>query len=206
MSRNQQLERTKSDILSAVLTLLERKPLDKISIADIAAEAKINRATFYLHFMDKYDALGQLVDAHLEPLREILTAIHGFSQRQSLEKMDRMFETFSRENGPVLRKLMGVQSPYFALRQRLYDFFSAYTGQVIPEACSELEQEMLAGMLTNFFIYYLNHDSPESFVTTLYQSYQNLTLMFFRVSDQDAARQSLEKLIEEHAWGYANQN
>lgn len=203
MERSQQLERTRSDIFDALLRLLSRKAIDKISISDIASEAKINRATFYLHFTDKFDALEQLSDIYIAPLRDVLSTIYNYTERVPLDRMDHMFEVFYQKNGTVLRKLMGIQSPYFILRQRISDLFLKYI-RASSGSFSELEQQMMSGMMTSFFIYYLDHEFPGSFVTTLYESCQSITLMFFRMEKQGGAKQGLEKLIEEHAWGHIN--
>lgn len=53
------IQRTRQYIIDAFLTLAKRKNFEEISITDITEEAKINRSTFYYHFLDKYD----LIDA-----------------------------------------------------------------------------------------------------------------------------------------------
>ena len=46
---------TKKAIAFALKDLLSEKPLDKITINDIAEKAEINRQTFYYHFQDIVD-------------------------------------------------------------------------------------------------------------------------------------------------------
>jgi AcrR family transcriptional regulator len=48
--------RSRTMLMEALAKLLSRKSFDDISIQEIAAEATLNRATFYLHYPDK-DAL-----------------------------------------------------------------------------------------------------------------------------------------------------
>ena len=40
------------------MELAREKPLDSITVQDIAARAEVNRATFYAHFEDKYALLN----------------------------------------------------------------------------------------------------------------------------------------------------
>jgi AcrR family transcriptional regulator len=40
-------------LMDALAKLLDRKAFDEISIQEIADEATLNRATFYLHYPDK---------------------------------------------------------------------------------------------------------------------------------------------------------
>jgi AcrR family transcriptional regulator len=48
------IRRTRLLIQDAFVRLLKAKNFDKISVQDISEEATINRATFYLHYTDKY--------------------------------------------------------------------------------------------------------------------------------------------------------
>ena len=55
--------RSRQMLMEALLRLLSRKEFDDISIQEIADEATLNRATFYLHYPDK-NALLQAMTAH----------------------------------------------------------------------------------------------------------------------------------------------
>ena len=46
---------TKRALEASLKNLLLQKPLNKITIADIADDCGINRMTFYYHFKDIYD-------------------------------------------------------------------------------------------------------------------------------------------------------
>lgn len=48
-------DRTKRDLEEALKRQLLRKPLDKITIGELASVAGISRMTFYYHFRDIYD-------------------------------------------------------------------------------------------------------------------------------------------------------
>ncbi|EOL50880.1 TetR/AcrR family transcriptional regulator [Enterococcus caccae] len=63
--------KSKQAIRTAFVNLLMERGFDEITIKDIAEQADIARKTFYLHYLDKYDLLEQLVDEHLSELRII---------------------------------------------------------------------------------------------------------------------------------------
>ena len=52
------MKKTEQLIINTFLELVEEKPLDKITIQDIADKCGINRNTFYYHFEDKYDLVN----------------------------------------------------------------------------------------------------------------------------------------------------
>ncbi|RPA58660.1 TetR/AcrR family transcriptional regulator [Aerococcus agrisoli] len=61
MTKNKNMDiraiRTRKQIMTALMDLLKKKNFESIRVADITAEAMINRATFYNYFTDKYQLL-----------------------------------------------------------------------------------------------------------------------------------------------------
>lgn len=53
---------TKELLITSFLHLIDKKDFEKITIADITNGAKVNRATFYAHFEDKYELLDYVVN------------------------------------------------------------------------------------------------------------------------------------------------
>lgn len=48
-------QRTKNNILEALIDLLKKKNFDQITVKEICDKATISRSGFYLHYTDKYD-------------------------------------------------------------------------------------------------------------------------------------------------------
>ena len=63
---------TKEKIKNAFCQLLIDKGMDALTVSDISRLADINRGTFYLHYVDKYDLLKKLEDNIIEDLEVIL--------------------------------------------------------------------------------------------------------------------------------------
>src|ERR1700749_4948236 len=60
--------RSRQMLMEALLRLLTRKEFDDISVQEIADEATLNRATFYLHYPDKNALLHAMTDARFRDL------------------------------------------------------------------------------------------------------------------------------------------
>lgn len=60
--------RSRQMLMEALLRLLNRKEFDDISIQEIADEATLNRATFYLHYPDKNALLQAMTSARFRDL------------------------------------------------------------------------------------------------------------------------------------------
>ncbi|QYA44996.1 TetR/AcrR family transcriptional regulator [Macrococcoides bohemicum] len=59
---DRRIRKTKRSIRTAILELMLEKPFDNITVNDIATQADINRGTFYLHYIDKYELLENIED------------------------------------------------------------------------------------------------------------------------------------------------
>lgn len=70
--RAKRATQTRTRIKQAFVNLIAEKGLDALTVSDITRRAGINRGTFYLHFIDKYDLLEQLEDEITNQLKEIL--------------------------------------------------------------------------------------------------------------------------------------
>src|SRR6201990_1861896 len=60
--------RSRQMLMESLLRLLARKEFDDISIQEIADEATLNRATFYLHYPDKNALLQAVTGARFRDL------------------------------------------------------------------------------------------------------------------------------------------
>ncbi|MBY9078580.1 TetR/AcrR family transcriptional regulator [Paenibacillus sp. HN-1] len=58
---NMRMTQTKQALINSFFQFVSIKDFEKITIADIAKGAQVNRATFYAHFNDKYELLDYIV-------------------------------------------------------------------------------------------------------------------------------------------------
>ncbi len=81
--------KTKKLIQTSFLLILEDKPFETITIGDISKAAHINRGTFYLHYLDKFDLLDQIeqqlfkdIGNHIDELQSRYSFTHTFEKVQ----------------------------------------------------------------------------------------------------------------------------
>ena len=53
--------KTKESIEAAFLEMMKKKPLEKITVVELAKKARISKGTFYLHYEDVYDLNRKLI-------------------------------------------------------------------------------------------------------------------------------------------------
>lgn len=113
--------KTKKAIESSFLALLERKSINRITVAELCRMADIGRGTFYLHYMDVYDLYDRLenelsaglyklfedafpstdrdnsrrlaheLTAYIEDKRELFLLLTREDNRSSLQRITRRF-------------------------------------------------------------------------------------------------------------------
>lgn len=80
--------RTRQLIVDAFTQLIKMKNFGQISVKDITGLATINRATFYAHFVDKYDLLDVVLT---EETSEVMKTYFTCQEPLSEDLMKRMF-------------------------------------------------------------------------------------------------------------------
>lgn len=86
------VKRTCSLLSLALLDLMQTRSFDKISVMNICERAMVHRATFYLHFTDKYDLLRYIMDRHAEQLTEASIKDNAEFIKDAAEKFFRDIE------------------------------------------------------------------------------------------------------------------
>lgn len=80
--------RTRQLIVDAFNQLIKTKNFDQISVKDITTLATINRATFYAHFVDKYEFLDVVLT---EETGAVMKTFFTCQERLTKDLMARMF-------------------------------------------------------------------------------------------------------------------
>jgi AcrR family transcriptional regulator len=116
------VRRTHQLLRDALIDLVSEQGFDTVTVGEIAERAKVNRATFYRHYEDKYDLVAQIFAEAVE------TMSHELGPPEiGLEEVDpgrtpgpwvKLFEHFERHSR-LYRALLGRNgSPWFAARLR----------------------------------------------------------------------------------------
>ena len=71
------IKKTKRAIRSAFYELIKEKPLEKITVREIAERAEINKTTFYAHYETVYDLVDQLEQEAVAEVISQLNTVQG---------------------------------------------------------------------------------------------------------------------------------
>ena len=93
------MKKTEQLIINTFLELVEEKPLDKITIKDIANKCGINRNTFYYHFDDIYSLIESVFNNH------VITIERMFEEGASWSECSEVALNFLVENRRAIRHI-----------------------------------------------------------------------------------------------------
>lgn len=138
------IERTRKSIINAFIELRGKKPLEKISVKELAELAYINKATFYSHYKDIYDLAEQLED---EAIASVIRSIPHPDKLLTEPKIAIIDLTNAMLSQSQLFTILfsGNRAANFAskieesLKNQIYERF--------PEQKNNLEQDILLSVL-----------------------------------------------------------
>ncbi len=142
------IRRTYKLLTNALMTLMQEKPFEKISVIEICSQAMVHRATFYKYFEDKY----QLLDYCVHEIGEKFNSSEGLAEpvdscRRYFLKLTRcLLNEFEANKGMYLAILKRNKGDYLmnkiqdTITYRLCDKFDEFkkNGLNIPVPCSML--------------------------------------------------------------------
>lgn len=112
VSTDRRTIRTKKMIRSALAELIDEKGFLNISVTDLTQRADINRGTFYLHYVDKYDLLEKIENEIIQEIEEETRHLDAVNMmnidatNEPLPFMVKLFEYF-RENSVIIKSILG---------------------------------------------------------------------------------------------------
>lgn len=89
------VQRTKQNIINAFIKLRAKKPIEKITVKELAEKAVINKATFYLHYKDIYDLSDELENKLIEDCLSQISPDNCFLTKEEFFELTRAFMSHS---------------------------------------------------------------------------------------------------------------
>jgi AcrR family transcriptional regulator len=165
---DRRVRRTRDLLRRALLSLIQEKGYDRITVQDILDRADIGRSTFYAHYRDKDD----LLRAGFEDIGAALAAERDRADRRPggkaelLEPMHVVFDHVGRHRqfwGPLSRK-GGANLVTRILHQSVSDLVRAHLRSRIPETQADQTRlepaiQFVTGACMGLLIWWLENDT-----------------------------------------------
>lgn len=161
------VRRTCERLGSALIALIQEKPISHVTVQDVLDRALVGRSTFYLHYRGKDDLLLSQLEMFLETMSTALSRRREKSNR--VAPVAEMFEHIGHEN--KLYRVLGdsghltdffdLAEGYFArgIQQRLNESGRLKT---LPQRELAARASALSGSLLSLLRWWIDHGENES--------------------------------------------
>ncbi|MBQ9148116.1 MAG: TetR family transcriptional regulator [Oscillospiraceae bacterium] len=188
MTGNIQYLRTDRAIQSALLSLLGKKPFEKITVQDILDETPVSRATFYKHFHDKYEIVEKIQDEVLRTHRELRNAL----VKASPDQYPALVERFSARYREISQLLMQVQTEQVNLPLALVRESEEYYLSIANTPSRELEAKVFGAASTALMVALLD-EKQEFPLDKTYDVMLEVALRWIGMADDPEIRNLIQQ-------------
>lgn len=143
--------------MNTFIDLLAEKGFDKITVIDIAERANINRGTFYLHYVDKFDLLDKCIETYIELLLHYCA--NSADKNLSESAFQSVFEYL--EKHFTIYKLLLSNEGFGFFRSRLYSIIVQTVTEVNGiKPKNEVTTHFLASGFIGVLEWWINNSMP----------------------------------------------
>jgi AcrR family transcriptional regulator len=112
---NLRVKRTKILLREALISLIEKRGFDSLTVGELTEQAMVSRAAFYRSYQDKYDLVEQIFE---EAMNALFEAIGELGQEHPPDVWIRFFDHIAQYDR-LYRALLGKKgSPWFVRKMR----------------------------------------------------------------------------------------
>lgn len=142
--------KTRASINNAFMTLFFEKDFDTISIKEITEYAQVGRKTFYLHYIDKYDLLDQVLSKKLIELEQI----GEMKNRLGVQEGTQLWFKFFEDNRAFFMRLFNISSTSNYKKKLLYFIEEEFKKKVPTRVATEkgLDYDLYINFISNGII------------------------------------------------------
>lgn len=179
MKKNpEQTAATREKLKNAFWDIYSEKPLNAITVSEVAKRAGYNRSTFYTYYKDIYDILEQTEEEILEMLRNGSYVKFNLLDRTQYQRDMMYFGDFLRKNQKCLTILLGENGDpklshqiWKMMREKLIEDISSVETKLPPEMYTYVAEYIVNAHAGAVMMWLKNGcDIPfESLVDTLFR-------------------------------------
>lgn len=139
-------KRTKQSIANAFLELRKQKPLEKITVKELAEAAYINKATFYTHYHDIYDLSDQLEDELMDQIIKEIPHPESIITSPSLATKE-LAEIMTASSKSDIISILFSDNQKGNLSKKLYITLRKHIDNLYPEKKDDLRRNIALSVI-----------------------------------------------------------
>lgn len=158
---------TRNAIRKGFLEMLEQRPLDKISVVDIAEHCGVNRNTFYYYYCDIYALVREVLETELDSVLNAQPPCENWSQllmrvtvfiRENRRSVYHLYQSSQRDL---------LENEYYQVVYGTVEKLVRHTAGELPVAEEDIQSlaalytATLVGLLQSWLHYGMKHDEEQ---------------------------------------------
>ena len=159
---------SKKRIRSAFIQILANKGFDKVSVSEITRLAKINRGTFYLNYIDKFDLLDEIEREFFSDIKEILLQKNKIADHRTIFSNNQILDIiyYLEENSDLISALVNsnlkneMQEKFKILLTDV--FIQLHVNVDSPKIDKDYAFEIYFGSIATIFIFWIQKGMAET--------------------------------------------
>lgn len=148
---DRRIQRTRQLLSTALLTLIENRGYESLTVNDITEQANVGRATFYLHYQDKEQLLVESLEEMFSQLGALINPMSEASGEQNLITATRLVFQHFADHHRLYRVLLTEKGAAMVFTRLLTILSQLAEREVISK---EVEQQPQMGISTNLVAHY----------------------------------------------------
>ncbi len=147
-------KKTRRSITNAFLQLRRSKPLERITVKELAELAEVSKATFYLHYRDIYDLSDTLQEEVIQNILSSITKPQNMFLDETAFAFE-MFHGFHAQQSLVDILFAGTQASVLPMRieKELLDF----AHKLLPDADPGMDMMLTYQIQGSYYVYQKYH-------------------------------------------------
>ncbi|WP_281196304.1 TetR/AcrR family transcriptional regulator [Lactobacillus acetotolerans] len=161
MSKDLRSIRSVQNIKKAFVELLQEEPFEEIKVSEIARRAGIDRQTFYLHFVDKYDLLEKMNQDFIDLYKPIIFERLEVGNSFALEKIEKIYQDnwlYIKQHRQEILSLLSIDTGQICLKSDLKKMVIQKYQEVTGKNLTSFQKEMVANLYVESFITFIKED------------------------------------------------
>jgi AcrR family transcriptional regulator len=164
------VQRSRELLQHALFELVIEKGFTAVTVRDIARRAKVNRSTFYRHYLNKYDLLNRYLDQLQRHVAEAASRAENTAVRERVPGGLLLLVQHIQEHAPFYRVMLGTQGDQaFTHRfrqvseQRYRSLVARFADRSAPQdPPTELQVQYISYAFVGAVLWWLENDQPSS--------------------------------------------
>ena len=174
------IQRTKSAIKSAFLELRETKAIEKITVTELTRLAKINKATFYLHYSDIYSLSDEIENTVIDEILADLPLEEKFFNDPQ-QYANHIFKAILSQRGKLDTLFSGSRNSYFS--DKIEERIKAALYSIHPDYNTTKNDAILSFLIQGIF-HTVKTPKMSGDMDTKYKELSKLCSMVIMLTDQ----------------------